>query len=260
MNPHALAMQEKSLATTANLYVYSHLLIPRGLYSLVVGCSPADSHYPHLSSGCSLADGHYSRCMAAHLLMVTTLSWHMAAHPLTVTTLSLCDCSPADGHYSLLLCGCSPADGYYSLVVWSLTCWRSLPFVIGSLVHHLLAQELTCCGCLLNVTPSLVAHWHRNTQFELYWCLITSTHCLLITGTRKTHSLLSAQLWVVTSPLCFPIIIADKTCRFIAYKDITNSSVCVVGTEAIFSQRHQVSCHFSSIKSLLFSQLIACSY
>ena len=98
MNPHTLAMQEKFLATTADLYVYSHLLIPRGLYSLVMGCS--------------LADGHYSRCIAAHLLMVTTLSWHVAAHLLTVTTPSLCDCSPTDGHYSLLLCGCSPADGH----------------------------------------------------------------------------------------------------------------------------------------------------
>ena len=144
----------------------------------------------------------------------------------------LCGCSPADGHYSLLPCSCSPTDGHYSLIVWPLTCWRSLPFVIGSLVHHLLAQELTCCGCLLTVTPCLFAHWYRNTQFKLYWCLITSTHCLLITGTRKTRSLLSAQLCVVTSPLCFPFIIADKTCLFTAYKYINNSFISVVGTES----------------------------
>ena len=74
MNPHTLAMREKSPATTADLYVYSHLLIPR-VYTLL-------SWAAHL-----LTVTTFPCRLAAHLLMVTTLSCRVAAHLLMGTTL-----------------------------------------------------------------------------------------------------------------------------------------------------------------------------
>ena len=188
MNPHTLAMHEKSLATTADLYVYSHLLIPWGLYSLVVGCSPADSHYLSLSSGCSLADGHYSHCVAAHLLKVTTLSCRVAAHLLMVNTLSY----RAAAHLMTVT----------TLVVWLLTCWWSL----------------------LSLAMWLLTHW---------WSLFS--RCVV------TH-----------------LLYGHYSLSLVHCTSITHSSVLLEQRQ--YSVIDKVSCHFSSIKSLLFSQLIACSY
>ena len=191
MNPHTLAMQEKSLATIADLYVCSHLFIPRGLYSLVMGCSPADSHYLSLSSGCSLtdgdysllscgcspADGHYSHCVAAHLLKVTTLSCRVAAHLLMVNTLSY----RAAAHLMTVT----------TRVVWLLTCWWSILSLAMQLLTHWWSLFSCCVATHLLTVPTL-CHWFTGTSFtgsgaHLLW-LLADCHPLLVCSLAQKHS------------------------------------------------------------------------